>query len=239
MQLYSPADLDDLQKEISCLIETKEWLKNFLAKPHPDLGRPGPVCPFLPRSLQLNTIRLAVIRTQNSDQQQIENIVRQQRDVFLEMEPKDGELALYKAFMLIFPDISTEEAPQLIDAVQHKLKPFFVETGLMLGEFHQLNETPGLHNPDFRPLRSPIPMLAIRFMAESDLPFLQRVTDEPELRIRYLEAYLQRLGTIIKDPRKLEEARKSLLKAQLESLETVPEQPVRKCPFARLAAVFK
>jgi hypothetical protein len=66
--------------------------------------------------------------------------------------------------------------------------------GLMLGEFHANNESPGLRNPDFRPLRSPIPMLAIRHMVDSDLPFLIRETYAPEERSAFLRSYLFRLG---------------------------------------------
>jgi hypothetical protein len=174
------------------------------------------------------------------NQQQLEDVVKHYRDLFLELEPQQGELAFYKAIMLVFPDVAEEEASELIDRVQQKLKPFFVEAGLMIGEFHQRNESPGLHNPNFRPLRSPIPMLAIRFMTESDLPFLDRLTDEPQLRVRYLKAYLERLGTVVKDDKKLSNARKALAlaQAQLKEERLEPMQKPRRCPFARLAAVF-
>ncbi|MBW4469550.1 MAG: hypothetical protein KME45_04000 [Stenomitos rutilans HA7619-LM2] len=247
MQLFAPADLDQLQPDLAYFTEMTEWVKNFLGRPHPDLGRSGPVCPFVPRALQLDTIRLAVIRTQAMGQSQIEEIVRRYRDQFLELEPQSGEMAFYKAIMLVFPDVSPEQAPELIDAVQQKLKPFFVEQGLMIGEFHQQNETPGLHNPHFRPLRSPIPMLAIRFMAESDLPFLERMSDQPQLRVRYLQAYLERMSSIIKDEAKLSHARKALALAQAQLAQghpvTIPQDylaapKVSKCPFARLARAF-
>lgn len=236
MNLYAPGELEQLQNDLSYLTQTTEWVENFLAKPHPDLGRAGAVCPFLPRALQINTIRLAVIRTRGLDQSQLEEIVKRYRDFFLELEPREGEVAFYKAIMLVFPDVSAAEASQLIDRVQQKLKPFFVEEGLMIGEFHARNQSPGLHNPDFRPLQSPVPMLAIRFMAESDLPFLERVTDEPQLRIRYLEAYLKRWGTGSRNERKLNEAREalSLAYAQLGSTNAEPVPTSRKCPLAGL-----
>lgn len=218
MQLYSPVELDQLEQESSYLTETIEWIKNTLARPHPDLGRVGPVCPFMPRALELSAIWLTVIRAKNLQQQQLEEIVRGYRDIFFEIEPREGEAALYKALLLIFPDVHIEDTFKLIDAVQQKLKPFFVEAGLMIGEFHKRNECPGLHNPNFRPLRSPIPMLAVRFMVESDLPFLQRESDALRLRIKYLEAYLQRLGKVTKNETKLNNTRKALALAR-EQLE--------------------
>ncbi len=42
----------------------------------------------------------------------------------------------------------------------------------MVGQFHPRCEQGGLWNEGFRPLRAPIPLLAIRRMVSSDLPFL-------------------------------------------------------------------
>jgi hypothetical protein len=215
MQLYTPAELDQIQQDIPYLTQTLDWARNFLTKPHPELGRAGLVCPFVPRSLKLNAIQFKVIRTQNLKQQQIEEIVTSYRDIFLNLEPREGEAALNKAILLIFPDL-IEDNCKLVDKIQQKLKPVFVEAGLMLGEFHKYNDSPGLHNQNFRPLRSPIPILAIRFMVEADLPFLQRLDDEPHLRVRYLEAYLQRMGKVFKDETRLKNAREALALAQTQ-----------------------
>jgi hypothetical protein len=195
MQLYTPLEIEQLQddQDLPYLMEIKQWVKNFLGRPHPNLGRPGAVCPFVPRSLRSNSIRITVIHTKDLYPEQVENLVRHYRDIFIETEYQDEELPINKAFLLIFPDIDIEDASELIDSIQQKLKPLFVESGLMIGEFHKRNESPGLHNPNFHPLRSPIPLLAIRFMVEADLPFLQNPAD-PHLRIRYLEAYLKRFG---------------------------------------------
>lgn len=175
MQLYTPIEIGQLHdnEDLPYLIQILEWVKNFLGRPHPHLGRPGAVCPFVPHSLRSNSIRLAVIRTKDLYPEQIENLVKRYRDIFLEMDVKGQESKISKAFLLIFPDIDIEDAPKTIDSIQQKLKPLFVESGLMIGEFHKRNQSPGLHNPDFRPLRSPVPLLAIRFMVEADLPFLQ------------------------------------------------------------------
>ena len=42
----------------------------------------------------------------------------------------------------------------------------------MLGEFHRLSGVQGLHNKEFRPLRSPLPMLTIRHMVATDWLFV-------------------------------------------------------------------
>lgn len=215
MQLYTILEIEQLQEyeDRPYLLETIEWVKSFLARPHPNLGRPGVVCPFVPHSLKSNSIRLAVIRTKYLYPEQLEEIVGRYRDIFLKMEVKEQELAINKAFLLIFPDVHIEDACKSIDSIQQKLKPFFVESGLMIGEFHKRNETPGLHNPNFRPLRSPIPLLAIRFMVEADLPFLLSPAD-PRLRIRYLEAYLKCFDHKFTDETKFRNAHQALALAK-------------------------
>ncbi|MHC5596714.1 MAG: DUF6875 domain-containing protein [Nostoc sp.] len=217
MQLYTTREIEQLEQneDLPYLIEIMEWVKNFLGRPHPNLGRPGAVCPFVPFSLKSNSIHLAVIHTKDLYPEQLEEIVRRYRDIFLEMQVKEQELAINKAFLLIFPDVHIEDASKVIDSVQQKLKPLFVESGLMIGEFYKRNESPGLHNPNFRPLRSPIPLLAIRFMVEADLPFLQNPAD-PHLRIRYLEAYLKRFGAQFTDETKIRNAHQALKLAKEE-----------------------
>lgn len=238
-RLYTLAEFSQLPRADTFHLEmTRDWTKSFLAKPHSELGRTGPVCPFLPRSLKLNTVWFATIRAKHLDPDQIAALVKRYRDVFLHLKPTQDEAALYKSIMLVFPDIEDEKGAALIDKVQQQLKPFFVEEGLMIGEFHPWNETPGLHNSDFRPLRSPISMLAIRFMVESDLPFLDRLTDDPQLRSRYLKAYLNRLGTNLEE-KKLHQAQQSLVFAQnqIQQTHSSLKQEPSKCPFARLAVI--
>jgi hypothetical protein len=224
MNLYTPTEIEIFQQDLPYLIEITAWVNTFLARPHPHLGRPGVVCPYVSHALKSNNIQMLVIRTQNLDLAQIEDIVQNYRSVFLEAAAKEKEIAMYKAVVLIFPDVDIEAATQIIDPIQQKLKPFFVESGLMIGEFHGRTENPGLHNPNFRPLRSPTPLLAIRFMNELDLPFLQS-PDNPHLRISYLESYLKYFHNQIQDETKLKKIYETLALAkaevQSESLEVV------------------
>lgn len=169
------------------------WIRGFLARPHPQLGRPGLVCPFVPTALKLDTIWLAQMEETTPSFERISAIITEFRNVFQKMEPTSGPEAMNKVFLLAFPSFGPE-GTAIIDKVQATLKKHFVEIGLLVGEFHSANEGPGLHNPDFRPLRSPVPMLAIRHLVESDLPFLTRDFYPPALRSSFLRSYLFRLG---------------------------------------------
>ena len=183
----------DPASPLGCVLE---WVRGFLARPHPQLGRTGSVCPFVPIALWLDTIWMAEVAETAPSFERLSAIITDYRNVFLETEPTIGPEALNKAFLVVFPSLKANGADgaAVVDKVQVSLKRYFVEMGLMLGEFHAANESPGLRNPDFRPLRSPIPMLAIRHMVESDLPFLIRETYPPKERSSFLRSYLFHLG---------------------------------------------
>ncbi|WP_306558156.1 DUF6875 domain-containing protein [Nostoc sp. 'Peltigera malacea cyanobiont' DB3992] len=85
MQLYTTIEIEQLQQhqDLPYLIKVMEWVKLFLGKPHPNLGRPGVVCPFVPHSLKSNSIRLAVIRAKDLYPEDVEEIVGRYRDIFL------------------------------------------------------------------------------------------------------------------------------------------------------------
>lgn len=194
---YTADQIRALKSDVDVLSTILDWVEGFLARPHPDLGREGKVCPFVPESLARNTIQFFVVRLADKDPNDtsvIEKHVQHFRDYFLQQEKSEGKANIFRSLLMIFPDITDDEAPVLIDSVQKKLKPSFVREGLMLGEFHAHNQGPGLRNPNFRPLRSPIPLLAIRHMVESDIDFLSRSIDPPSQRIQFLSAYLQFLG---------------------------------------------
>ena len=195
---------------------TLGWIREFLVRPHPELGRPGPVCPFAPIALGRDTIWMAEIGDASASYESIAAIIIAYRDVFLAMEPKSGPEAINKTFLIVFSSLQANgaEGAAVVDRVQASLKKHFVEMGLMLGEFHAANQSPGLRNPDFRPLRSPIPMLAIRHMVDSDLPFLNRESYPPKDRAALLRHYLFRLGGTLSQV-KFDEALDGLIAAEM------------------------
>lgn len=75
------------------------------------------------------------------------------------------------ALLMVFPDFSHNDHA-LLDELQRGAKGDYVRRNLMIGQFHPSCTEPGLWNSGFRPLRSPVPLLAIRQMREADLPFL-------------------------------------------------------------------
>jgi hypothetical protein len=115
------------------------------------------------------------------------DILIKYRDLFLEFEPVTGEDAIFKTFLILFPYLPKELAPNFIDRLQQRLKIDFVNSGLMIGEFHfGPPKKTGLWNENFYPLYSPIPLLVIRSLVPNDFYFL---TNQKQFVISYIEKF--------------------------------------------------
>jgi hypothetical protein len=220
LPLFTASQVDQLGATLEPLATTLAWVRSFLARPNPNLGRTGPVCPYVPTALELDTIWCGLVRGQ-ADAAQLQAAIGEYRELFLSLEPRQLPEAMNKAILIVFPDLGAN-GESVVDEVQRQLKPRFVEAGLMLGEFHASNGSPGLRNPDFRPLRSPIPMLAIRHMVETDLPFLCRSLDPPAVRASFIRSYLRRMGTTV-SRNSFGAAIEELVNAEIEVRRALPE----------------
>ena len=193
LYLLGPADIkqDLLPSHIKpyqgSLEKVVSWARAYLCQPHALLGREGPVCPYTQPSLDRGLFWLAVYPGPHPTLEEVYAFVLKYQEWFLELDPLTGKEAQYKALLILFPDLERDAAPDVIDTVQANLKPEFITKGLMIGQFHAACEEPALWNPHFRPLRSPVPLLAIRYMVPTDFPFLK---DEGS----WVSTYLQHFG---------------------------------------------
>jgi hypothetical protein len=182
-----PGQLHDSEPALRA---TLDWARQYLCRPHPELGRKGNVCPFVETALQRATFFMAVCRGR-PDQAQVQSLLAQYRIWFTDLEPRTGRAAQFKTILVLFPAVSDGDLWTVIDGSQLALKSDYVASGLMIGEFHAgPPDKPGLWNDRFRPLACPIPLLAIRHMVPSDFPFLR--SDREHLR-----CYLERFGDVI------------------------------------------
>jgi hypothetical protein len=174
--------------ETIALVETARWVKDYLTRPHPELGRSGDVCPWVETSIRERLLFLTALRDAGTRKEWVERVMARLGQHLLDLEPRVGKRVAFKAIIALFPHLPAAETPALIDGLHARLKPCFVDQGLMLGEFYPTCDKPGLRNPGFRPLRSRTPLLVIRFQVPSDLGFLVD-------RWRYVCAYLRTLGS--------------------------------------------
>jgi hypothetical protein len=188
LTLYEPADLSGelAPPQAPEMRKIASWAVEFLSTPNPDLGRGGSVCPYIKHSMNNNSFLLACAAGER-DLRSIEASFDKYRRWFIELrdEPEREHKHLL-AILVLLPDFDRTD-PDPLDVLQGRLKDAFVHEGLMVGQFHPRCAQKGLWNEDFRPLRAPIPLLAIRQMVASDLPFLVGSAS-------HLSAYLDRFA---------------------------------------------
>ncbi len=190
LRLWSIAEVQSAQvppEVFTVLQPIAAWSHSYLITEHPDLGRDGPVCPFSKAAMDRGVFLLTLLDgvTRNEE---IARAMWRYGDWYRELWGLVDPLSRrYLSFLVVLPAIDATDSEPL-DDLQRDLKDRFVDDGLMIGQFHPVCERPGLWNADFRPLRSPIPLLAIRTMVREDLPFL---VDTPA----HFDAYAARFGS--------------------------------------------
>jgi uncharacterized protein DUF6875 len=193
--IYASDEVEARAEEMPASANALRWAEIYLSAPHPDLGRAGAVCPYVKSALRTNTLWFTEVRAEEAaDAELADARLTELAGVFDELAPVEAAQATGKALLVVFPDVRAEQAKELLGGMLRRVKPAFVDAGLMLGPVFADNEMPGAHNPDFRPMRGPVPLVAIRVLVETDLPFLDRPMDPPHLRARYLRSYLDRMG---------------------------------------------
>jgi hypothetical protein len=171
LRLFDAGDTD--QPDVATILD---WASEYLARPHPELGRAGPVCPYVRRSLNRRRFYVNIVQGTPTTAAELAFAIRPFRDWFLDLAPRRHPDAAVTTILNAFPGLTDRS---LVDEAQRALQATFVKDGLMVGEFHDgPPDKPGLRNPRWRPLHSPVPLLAIRHMVPTDLPFL---ADSPEL----------------------------------------------------------
>jgi uncharacterized protein DUF6875 len=160
------------ESALDALHAVADWITTFVARPHQDLGRAGPVCPFVPGAWERQTLWLAPEEIADRSVQAVVQRINEYKQLFLHAQPLDGDDAHDKAIVVVFTDLSAERAKDVFDDVlQHLGVPSYVEDGLVLGGFYASNEGAALYNPSFRPFTAPVPFLLVRHAVISDWKF--------------------------------------------------------------------
>lgn len=163
-------DLDDTNRtkvltesDRNALRAVSDWIKTSVANPHKNLGRTGPVCPFVPVALEHNTLWLSAELSTARSSQEVIQLVDGYKRLLLATRPVDGEEARYKSIVLVFTDLPAAQAKDFFDAVLKQIGvTSYVNDGLVIGPFYEGNDATSTCNPNFRPFSSPVPFLAIR-----------------------------------------------------------------------------
>lgn len=185
--IWSPEEIDAgrvAHRHLPELRRVLDWSRRVLVSGHPELGRTGPVCPYTQPSLRKGLFLLALLAGDGgTPAEAVAGLRYWYERLAAGLGEEDRELL---TVLMLLPGLDPADSTEL-DEVQRAAKDSFVADGLMIGQFHPVCDEPGLWNEDFRPLRAPVPLLAVRRLLVFDLPFLVGAD-------RHLDAYLQRFA---------------------------------------------
>ena len=95
--VFLPRDLADVSRtgqlaasDLRALRTVADWIKAFVIRLNKDLGRAGPVCPFVPVALERKTLWLAPEHVANGGVPQVAELMNGCKRRLLEAEPTDG-----------------------------------------------------------------------------------------------------------------------------------------------------
>jgi hypothetical protein len=177
--LFLLEDLEDAGRtselaagDLAALHAVADWIKTFVVRPHEDLGRAGPVCPFVPGALEHKTLWLAPEPIADRGVPDVVELMNGYKRLFLDAQPTDGDDANYRVVVVVFTDLSADRAQGVFDDVLQQLAvPSYVEDGIVFGPFYEGNEGTAIYDSSFRPFQSPVPFLFVRHGVISDWKF--------------------------------------------------------------------
>lgn len=178
--------LDAAQKQ-----NVATWLHSYINAPHPELGRDGPICPFVEPSIRADSMVTRAVTWRAGEDERptgaLDTMVRHihdAMDLFSSLTWPSRNATLH-GLVVIFEAMPRENW-WLIDEGHRVTKDAAVARGLMLGQFHPDCTAPAARNPLFPVNRGPYPTIAVRNMAFHDILFLH---DRPDWFEHYRKRY--------------------------------------------------
>ena len=188
------------ESDLAALRSVADWIKAFVIRPNDELGRPGPVCPFVPVSLERKTLWLAPQQIADRSEQQVVDVMDRYRRLLLAASPADGGDATYQVIVVVFPDLPAERAAGVFGGVLQSLAvPAYTQDEILFGPYYPGNQTPAIHNAGFHPFSSPVPFMFVRHGVVGDWEFF---LDDPDATNRwghrYQESATQALAEVLR-----------------------------------------
>ena len=146
------------------------WTRSFLMSERPDLGRKGTVCPYASTGARIDGLRVGVSLATDEEPERIRGEMRSAFTAFdaIAHPPRMGA---YRAVMIGYPRMSDGT---VLKRAQKSLRLESLLRRRMIGVFYPDAPERGLWNKDFRPLRAPIPLFAVRALVPTDAAFVLR-----------------------------------------------------------------
>lgn len=165
---------------------------DFCARPHPEKGAKGAVCPFLPFAIQEDTIYCSFIEDEVNSEDQMRGIIEESILEFKALKMKNEVLEKYKTLLIVF--LNNKSLGNMLGNLHQEYKRQLVYEGVMIGDFYSTNKKVGLYSSKFKPLVCDVPMMAIRNLIKEDFPFLISENDSNADKLDFLNGYKHALS---------------------------------------------
>jgi len=103
--------------DLGALRAVADWTRAFIIRPNPELGRSGPICPFTPVAIEHDALWLALEHVRGSSMPEMIERIKGYNRRLLANEPVAGEIAEYKAIIVVFADLPASEAKAFFEAL--------------------------------------------------------------------------------------------------------------------------
>lgn len=191
----------------SALESVDSWLTEYISASHPEIGRTGPICPFVSPSRKNRTLEVRIRLVGHAPSLElVEEIARSSLREYA-LTSWQGSNSMLHAMVVVTPDLRSEDTG-LLDQAQARVKDDFVAQGLMIGQFHENCDVTAARNPRFTVSKAAVPVLAIRAIALHDVFFLSQ---RPHWFQKYREKFGKFFGpdSMVLDPLLVERYRES------------------------------
>ena len=175
-----PEEQELRNEDFSIRYDTWRYLEELQTRVDEVASASRSICPFVEPASKADYLKLALLRNVHCERDVIAVVRGGKKQFLLALREIDSPVKKsWLCFLLVFPEAKGE----LIHKIKHDLKQEFLDSGLMIGEFHQLNSTKSIRSDYFYPRRAGHPIIAIRLMIDNDINFLQ-------INKEFIEAYL-------------------------------------------------
>jgi hypothetical protein len=147
------------------------WVRDYLGRPHPELGRKGPICPFAANALQDDGLWVAFDeRIDGKSTWRLRRAIMRYADAYAS-RARASERPELTALLVIFPRL-TREGYVALDDLHAELKTMLMTGDVMVSALHPESTRPAVWNSRFHVLRAPFAGVAFRTMDVRDIVFV-------------------------------------------------------------------
>lgn len=160
--------------------QARNWLLETVCNADPRLNRAGAICPCLSDCLDNGKLEVLVFGVPDGEFYERKDYARTfLRGIksSLESNVSNGTASAFDCVLIAIEGLEAAEVRGFMDSVYLECRGEFLSEGYMFGSFHPYNKRHSRLNKEFFPMRTQMPMFAIRRLSRADE---RNLKNEPE-----------------------------------------------------------